>query len=79
LTETVTELEHPAPEIYQLLLRAFGYLHRRSPDAKAILFFESELCKCLGLYAPGHRDAADKIKEAYGQLPQTRATLMAQL
>lgn len=79
LVESVTELEHPAPEIYRLLLRAFGYLHRRSPDAKAILFFESELCKCLGLYTPGLRDAADKIREAYGRLPATRAALMAQL
>jgi DNA repair protein RecO (recombination protein O) len=79
LVDSVTELEHPAPEIYQLLLRAFGYLDRRSPDAKAVLFFESELCKCLGLYTPGLCEAADRIREAYGQLPEARAALMAQL
>jgi DNA repair protein RecO (recombination protein O) len=78
LIESVTETEHPAPEIYQLLLRAFGYLDRQSPDARGILFFESELCKCLGLYTPGLREGADKIREAYGRLPKGRTALMAQ-
>jgi DNA repair protein RecO (recombination protein O) len=78
LIESVTEPEHPVPEIYQLLLRAFGYLHRRNPDAKAVLFFESELCKCLGLFTPGVRGAAERIKEAYGRLPEARAALMSQ-
>jgi hypothetical protein len=32
-----------------LLLRALGYLDRQKPDTKGMLFFESELCKCLGL------------------------------
>jgi DNA repair protein RecO (recombination protein O) len=79
LVESVTEPEHSAPEIYRLLLRAFDYLDRRSPDAKVVHFFESELCKCLGLYTPGLRSAAERIREAYGQLPETRAALMAQL
>jgi DNA repair protein RecO (recombination protein O) len=79
LLEEVTELDHPAPEIYRLLLRALGYLDRQSPDTRGVLFFESELCKCLGLYTPDMHSAAEKLVEAYGQLPKARATLLSQL
>jgi DNA repair protein RecO (recombination protein O) len=79
LLEEVTELDHPAPEIYRLLLRALGYLDRQSPDTRGVLFFESELCKCLGLYTPDMHSAAEKLVETYGRLPKTRATLLSQL
>jgi DNA repair protein RecO (recombination protein O) len=79
LVEKVTELDHPAPEIYRLLLRALGYLDRQNPDTRGVLFFESELCKCLGLYTPDMHSAADKLVEAYGQLPKIRAILLAQI
>lgn len=78
LVEKVTELDHPAPEIYRLLLRALGYLDTQNPAAREVQFFESELCKSLGLYAPNIHSAADKLVEVYGQLPKTRANLMAQ-
>lgn len=77
LVESVTELDHPAPDIYQLLLRALGYLDRQKPDTRGVLFFESELCKCLGLYTPDMHSAADKLVEAYGQLPKARAALIS--
>ena len=73
----VTELDHPVPEIYQLLLRALGYLDRQKPDTRGVLFFESELCKCLGLYTPDMHSAADKLVEAYGRLPKARAALIS--
>jgi DNA repair protein RecO (recombination protein O) len=79
LIEEVTELDHPAPEIYRLLLRALGYLDRHSPDTRGVLFSESELCKCLGLYTPNMHSAADKLVEAYGHLPKARAKLLEQL
>jgi DNA repair protein RecO (recombination protein O) len=79
LIEEVTELDHPAPDIYRLLLRALGYLDKRNPDTRGVLFFESELCKCLGLYAPNMHSAADKLVEAYGQLPKARAKLLEQM
>ena len=79
LVEKVTELDHPALDIYQLLLRALGYLDKQNPDWRGVLFFESELCKCLGLYAPDMPSAAEKLVEAYGQLPKTRAALVSQL
>ena len=79
LIEGVTGLEHPAPELYRLLLRALAYIDRQKPDIRGVLFFESELCKCLGLYTPDMHTAADKLVEACGQLPKTRAGLMSQL
>ena len=79
LVEKVTELDHPAPEIYRLLLRALGYLDKQTPDTRGVLFFESELCKCLGLYTPDMHSAADKLVDAYGPLPKTRATLLSQI
>jgi DNA repair protein RecO (recombination protein O) len=79
LVEEVTELDHPAPDIYRLLLRALGYLDRQNPDTRGVLFFESELCKCLGLYTPDMHSAADKLVEAYGHLPKSRATLLSQM
>jgi DNA repair protein RecO (recombination protein O) len=79
LIEGVSELEHPAPELYRLLLRALAYIDRQKPDIRGVLFFESELCKCLGLYTPDMHSAADKLFEACGQIPKTRAGLMSQL
>jgi DNA repair protein RecO (recombination protein O) len=79
LIEEVTELDHPTLEIYRLLLRALGYLDRQNPDTRGVLFFESELCKCLGLYTPNMHSAADKLVEIYGQLPKARAKLLEQL
>jgi DNA repair protein RecO (recombination protein O) len=77
LVEKVTELDHPAPEIYRLLLRALGYLDREDLKTRGVLFFESELCRCLGLYTPQMHSAADKLVEVYGPLPKTRATLIS--
>ncbi len=76
LVDLVTELEHPVPEIYSLLLRAFSYLDNNTPDIKAILFFETELTKCLGLYTPDLPSAADRFHESFGRMPKTRSELL---
>jgi DNA repair protein RecO (recombination protein O) len=79
LAEKVTELDHPAPDIYRLILRAMGYLDRQKPDTRGVLFFESELCKCLGLYTPDMHSAADKLADAYGPMPKARGDLISRL
>ncbi len=79
LIDEVTESDHSVPEIYQLLLRALGYLDTKTPEARGVLFFESELCKCLGLHTPDLHSAAEKLVETYGRLPRTRSNLMGQL
>jgi DNA repair protein RecO (recombination protein O) len=78
LIEEVTEPDHPVPEIYNLLLRAFGYLDSSAPGAKTITFFESELCKYMGLQG-SHVSAAERIVEAFGRLPRSRGEVMGML
>jgi DNA repair protein RecO (recombination protein O) len=79
LIEEVTESDHPVTDIYQLLLRAFDYLNKKTPEAKGVLFFESELCNCLGLYSPDLNSAAETIVLTFGRLPKSRAGLMSRL
>ena len=80
LIEEVTEPEHPVEEIYHLLLRAFGYLDSSTPGAKTITFFESELCKYMGLQGSGSSvSAAERIAEAFGRLPRSRGEVMGML
>jgi DNA repair protein RecO (recombination protein O) len=78
LVERVTELDHPVPEIYDLLIRAFGYLDQTMPDARTIPFFESELCKSIGLQSDQIHSAAERLKDAFGTLPRARADLVNQ-
>jgi DNA repair protein RecO (recombination protein O) len=79
LVEKVTELDHPAPEIYQLLNRAFKYLDLNAPDARTIPFFEAELCKTLGLQTPEINSAAGKLRDTFGPIPQARTELLRQV
>src|SRR5450432_4141156 len=39
--EISTEPEHPAPELYHLLQRAFGFLNRELATARAVRHFEA--------------------------------------
>jgi DNA repair protein RecO (recombination protein O) len=79
LIEQVTESDHPVHDIYRLLLRAFNYLNTKKPEPRGLLFFESELCKCLGLHAPDSHSAAEAIVSTFGHLPRSRADLLTGL
>jgi DNA repair protein RecO (recombination protein O) len=79
LIEEVTESDHPVADIYRLLLRALDYLNKKTPQPKAVLFFESELCNCLGLYSPDLHSAAETIVSTFGRLPRSRAELLSNL
>jgi DNA repair protein RecO (recombination protein O) len=79
LIEEVTECDHPVTDIYQLFQRALEYLNSKTPEPRGILFFESELCKCLGLHPPDKRSAAEAIISTFGRLPKSRADLLAKL
>lgn len=80
LIEMVTEPEHPVPELYELLARALAYLARGEANKRALLHFEGELTRLLGIH--GQQPAvtpAVAIGRAYHALPSTRPALLKQL
>jgi DNA repair protein RecO (recombination protein O) len=79
LIELVTETDHPAPELYELLQRAFGYLNRERASTRALLHFESELTRLLGIQGQPGVTPAVAIGRAYHHIPASRAALVRQL
>ncbi len=79
LIELVTEPEHPAPELYHLLQRAFGFLNANAPSLRALLHFESELVRLLGIQGQPGVTPAVAIGRAYQRIPSVRAALLKDL
>jgi DNA repair protein RecO (recombination protein O) len=79
LIELVTEPEHPVPELYELLLRALKYLSTEEANKRALLHFESELVKLLGIHGQPEVTPAVAIGRAYNALPTARPELLRQL
>ena len=79
IVELVTEPDHPAPEIYDLLQRAFGYLNDHAATPRAMLHFEAELVRLLGIQGQAGVTPAVAIGRAYHRLPGARAKLLQQL
>jgi DNA repair protein RecO (recombination protein O) len=79
LIELVTEAEHPVPELYGLLLRALGYLDTGKATLRALLHFESELVRLLGIHGQDRVTPAVAIGRACGAIPSTRAALVKSL
>ena len=71
LIELATEPEHPAPELYDLLKRAFRHLNGNPATKRVLLHFESELARLLGIRKNGIT-AAVAIGRACGRLPVAR-------
>jgi DNA repair protein RecO (recombination protein O) len=79
LIELVTEPDHPAPEIYTLLQRAFRHLAEKPATLRALLHFESELVRMLGIQGQAGVTPAVAIGRAYQRLPSARPGLLKQL
>ncbi len=79
LIELVTESDHAVPELYDLLRRALDYLEKNPPTKRALLHFESELSRLLGIRDGKQSSAARAIGHVAGRLPQGRAELLAAL
>lgn len=79
LTELVTETDHPAPELYDLLRRAFGHLATSPASSRALLHFEAELTKLLGIQGQPGATAALAIGRVYHHLPSVRRDLLKRL
>ena len=81
LVEMTTEFEQPVPEVYDLLRRALDYLDKNEPSRRAMLHFESELSRMLGVTGSQNPEAdpAQAIVRLAGQLPRDRARILKEL
>jgi DNA repair protein RecO (recombination protein O) len=78
LLDLVTEPEHAAPELFDLLHRAFAHLHAQAATERALLHFESELTRLLGIAQPNLSPAL-ALGRTYQTLPRGRGELLARL
>ncbi len=78
LIERATEKEAPVPEIFDLLQRAFRYLHAQPATQKAMRHFEAELSRLLGIAEPG-TPAATALARVLHRLPSVREELLYRL
>lgn len=78
LLELAVEPEHAEPELHDLLQRALNHLDAETPTIRALLHFESELSRILGV---SHRNqsAESSLREAIGRLPSSRDELCDRL
>jgi DNA repair protein RecO (recombination protein O) len=79
LVEEVTEPEHPVPELYDLLLRAYRYLLTHSLDRHGLAFFEFELCRILGIATEDLDSSAARLLDVFGRLPDFRRELLTKM
>ena len=79
LIELVTEPEHPEPELYDLLNRGLGFLNAQPAALRALLHFESELVRLLGIQGQANVTPAVAIGRAYQRLPTARPGLLKSL
>lgn len=69
LLSHVTELEFPVPELYDLLCRGLGYLAEKGVDEKAVIYYEKEIARLLGV-ASQKLSARSSLEQAFGSLPR---------
>jgi len=78
LLELAVEPEHPEPDLYDLLRRALDHVTDSGASLRALHHFETELARLLGV-AHHQRQAHESLRDALGQLPASRNTLIQQL
>ena len=78
LLEKAAEKETPIPELFDLLERALGYLNKETATRRAMLHFESELARLLGIASPTI-PASLTLERVLYRLPTSRADLLARL
>jgi DNA repair protein RecO (recombination protein O) len=78
LLELVTEAEHPVPELFELFQRALTHLNKTAASMRALLHFEAELARLLGIQNPAIT-AAVAIGRVYHRLPSPRPQLVKTL
>jgi DNA repair protein RecO (recombination protein O) len=78
LVDLATEPAHPSPEIYHLLFRAISYLRHNPGTERALVHFERELCKLLGVFRED-KDLLASLESCCGRIPASRQSLQIRL
>ncbi|MGK0189890.1 MAG: DNA repair protein RecO (recombination protein O) [Verrucomicrobiales bacterium] len=79
LLEMVAEPEAPAPELHDLLSRAFGFLAENDASLVAVRHFEREIARQLGIYPNGKTPAIGTLRQTLHREPEQREVLMRHL
>ncbi|HEY5751751.1 MAG TPA: DNA repair protein RecO [Chthoniobacterales bacterium] len=81
LAEWVTEPDHPAPELFDLVRRALGFLEYNRPDRKTLQFLEMEVCRFSGITPPSGKSehASRELLHHFGKLPESREAFLKTL
>ena len=72
LTECVMEAGEADDDVYGLLVRAYAYLTKKNAEKRALVHFERELAKLLGVW-DGLSQPHQSLRKAFGKLPKNRA------
>jgi DNA repair protein RecO (recombination protein O) len=75
LMELATEPEHAAPELFDLLRRVFRHLDEKPATQRALLHFETELVRLLGIENPQVTPIV-ALGRAYHRIPSARPGLL---
>ena len=75
LTDLVTQPGESMPGVYDLFARAVAHLGRSPATMRALEFFESELCRLLGIH-DGTSCARAAIETYCGRIPSSRMAAM---
>lgn len=78
LLESAVVPEHPEPQLFDLLGRALDHLAIAAPTLRALIHFENELARILGI-SHQMRSADDSLRDALGSLPASRSELCERL
>lgn len=79
LFEMAVEPEAPAPELHDLLRRAFDHLAANDASLLAARHFEREIARMLGIYPSGKTPAIALLRQVLHREPEQRAVLMRHL
>jgi DNA repair protein RecO len=75
ICDMLSEPGQGTPGLFDLLRRALAHLDKHPPTARAVSFFETEVCRVLGL---GHEDNPLEAIEAHGgRVPSNRRLLVS--
>lgn len=78
LMELATEPEHEAPELFDLLGRLLRHLDEKPASQRAMVHFETELARMLGIAHPNLTPIV-AIGRAYHHIPSARPGLLKML